>query len=313
MKYLNPKADLTFKKVFGEHTDLIISFLNALLPFDKPEEEITEVEYLNSVRVPPPNLFWNDNVLNVRCKNQQNQVFYVELQIIWTVDYRMRMSSDESTVCINKSEIGNNHKCSYPVYSLNLVNDTFSQSDNCYHDFQIVEVAETSEVIEGLRFIFVELPKFSPKNFRDKKMAVLWLRYLTEINEKTRMVPQELLDNPEIRKAVDQLEVSAFTEAQLLGYDKFWDIISTAKMNISSTRREAREKGLQEGLQKGLQEGLQEGLQKGLQEGLAKGLVKGQADERLKIARNLKQLGMTAEVISQATGLTQEEIDALPD
>ena len=84
-------------------------------------------------------------------------------------------------------------------------------------------------------------------------------------------------------------------------------------MNISSTRREAREKGLQEGLQKGLQEGLQEGLQKGLQEGLAKGLVKGQADERLKIARNLKQLGMTAEVISQATGLTQEEIDALPD
>lgn len=88
-------------------------------------------------------------------------------------------------------------------------------------------------------------------------------------------------------------------------------------MNISSTRREAREKGLQEGLQKGLQEGLQKGLQKGLQEGLqeglAKGLVKGQADERLKIARNLKQLGMTAEVISQATGLTQEEIDALPD
>ena len=223
------------------------------------------------------------------------------------------MLFNASKAYVSQLETGKNYELLQPVYSLNLVNDTFSQSDNCYHDFQIVEVAETSEVIEGLRFIFVELPKFSPKNFRDKKMAVLWLRYLTEINEKTRMVPQELLDNPEIRKAVDQLEVSAFTEAQLLGYDKFWDIISTAKMNISSTRREAREKGLQEGLQKGLQEGLQEGLQKGLQEGLAKGLVKGQADERLKIARNLKQLGMTAEVISQATGLTQEEIDALPD
>lgn len=32
MRYLNPKADLTFKRVFGEHPDLVMSFLNALLP-----------------------------------------------------------------------------------------------------------------------------------------------------------------------------------------------------------------------------------------------------------------------------------------
>ena len=31
MKYLDPKADLTFKKVFGEHPDLVTSLLNALL------------------------------------------------------------------------------------------------------------------------------------------------------------------------------------------------------------------------------------------------------------------------------------------
>lgn len=33
-KYLDPKADLTFKKVFGEHEHLMISFLNALLPLE---------------------------------------------------------------------------------------------------------------------------------------------------------------------------------------------------------------------------------------------------------------------------------------
>ena len=31
-KYLNPKADMTFKLVFGEHPDLVMSLLNALLP-----------------------------------------------------------------------------------------------------------------------------------------------------------------------------------------------------------------------------------------------------------------------------------------
>ena len=34
-KYLDPKADVTFKKVFGEHKNLVMSLLNALLPLDK--------------------------------------------------------------------------------------------------------------------------------------------------------------------------------------------------------------------------------------------------------------------------------------
>ena len=33
-KYLDPKADLTFKLVFGEHPDLVMSLLNALLLAD---------------------------------------------------------------------------------------------------------------------------------------------------------------------------------------------------------------------------------------------------------------------------------------
>ena len=46
MKYLDSKADLTFKKVFGEHPELVKSLLNALLPFKSEEEEITSVTYL---------------------------------------------------------------------------------------------------------------------------------------------------------------------------------------------------------------------------------------------------------------------------
>ena len=38
-KYLDPKANLTFKKVFGEHKELLISFLNALLPLPEGKEK----------------------------------------------------------------------------------------------------------------------------------------------------------------------------------------------------------------------------------------------------------------------------------
>ena len=43
LKCVDPKADLTFKKIFGEHPDLIASLLNALLPL--PEDgKIVSIE-----------------------------------------------------------------------------------------------------------------------------------------------------------------------------------------------------------------------------------------------------------------------------
>jgi hypothetical protein len=49
--YLKPKVDLTFKKVFGEHPNLVKSLLNAFLPLPKGME-IVSVEYLTAC---PPN------------------------------------------------------------------------------------------------------------------------------------------------------------------------------------------------------------------------------------------------------------------
>ena len=37
-KYLDPKADLTFKRVFDEHPNLVASLLNSLLPLPDGEE-----------------------------------------------------------------------------------------------------------------------------------------------------------------------------------------------------------------------------------------------------------------------------------
>ena len=45
MKYLDPKADLTFKKIFGNHPKRLISLLNALLPLNE-DELIQQEQYL---------------------------------------------------------------------------------------------------------------------------------------------------------------------------------------------------------------------------------------------------------------------------
>ena len=312
MRYLDPKADLTFKKVFGEHPDLVISFLNALLPFENADEEISSVEYVGFVEM-SNNLLRKDSLvdMDVRCKDRLGRQFIVEMQMMWTSAYKQRVLFNASKAYVSQLDKGGDYELLQPVYSLNLLNDTFSDSPTYYHDYRIVEVAETKEVIEGLRFIFIELPKFTPKNYGDKKMQVLWLRYLTEIDEKTREVSEDLMENPDISKAVGQLEESAFNDAQLLAYDKFWDMVSTAKMHLSSALRDGMEKGLKEGREVGLKEGRAEGLKEGRAEGLKEGLEKGHEEERLKNAMNLKQLGVSVEIISQATGLGADEIAML--
>ena len=47
-RYLDPKADVVFKKVFGEHPHLLISFLNAILPLPDDGQIIENEAELNA-------------------------------------------------------------------------------------------------------------------------------------------------------------------------------------------------------------------------------------------------------------------------
>nr|WP_291529683.1 Rpn family recombination-promoting nuclease/putative transposase [Bacteroides sp. UBA939] len=247
MKYLNSKADPTFKRVFGEHPDLAISLLNALLPLTA-EQEITEIEYLPWEIVPDNPLRSRNCVVDMRCKDRNGRQFLVEIQIIWSPEFRHRIyiNASKAHVC----QIGRRKK-QYeplqPVYSLNLANEVFEpELEGYYHHFRTVYEENSDKIINGLQLIFVELPKFNARNYTEKKMQTLWLRYLTEIDEKTRQVPEELLANPEVKKAVTALEESAFSDAELLGYEKFWDIISVERTLYNSARRKGFAIGFEE-------------------------------------------------------------------
>lgn len=302
MRYLNPKADLTFKRVFGEHPDLVMSFLNALLPL-QPEEKITEIEYLPSEMV-PENPLRKNSIVDVRCKDNKGRQFIVETQMIWSPEFKQRVLFNASKAYVRQMNVGEEYELLQPVYSLNLVNDIFEPDiEEYYHYYRIVHVEHSERVIDGLQLVFVELPKFKPHNFSEKKMHILWLRYLTEIDEKTREVPEELLENPEIKKAVNALEESAFSPEQLLGYEKFWDIISVEKTLLNGAERK--------GMQRGMEVGMEKGMEVGIQKGMEKGMEVGKMEEKLQIASNAKKQGLSPEIISGLTGLSIEEINKL--
>ena len=51
----------------------------------------------------------------------------------------------------------------------------------------------------------------------------------------------------------------------------------------------------------------------GREEGREEGLKEGRGEERLKIAMNLIRVGASCEIISQATGLSEEEVSRLKE
>jgi predicted transposase/invertase (TIGR01784 family) len=298
-KYLDPKADLTFKLVFGEHKDLVMSLLNALLPLE-PDGQITSVEYLPTELV-PENPGKKDSVVDVRCEDQQGRQFIVEMQMYWNQYFKSRVLLNASKAVVKQLKDGEGYNLIQPVYCLNLINDIGFESgpDEFYHDYAIVNVAHSDRIIEGLRFVFVELPKFRPESIAEKKMAVLWLRFLTEINRKTDEAPAELLENEATRKALSLVEKSAMTEAQLHAYDKFWMAVTDEAGFL-----EAR---YHRGMTEGLEKGRAEGMEKGRAEGRAEGVAKANREH----ASKMKALNMPDEIISQITGLSMEEIEKL--
>ena len=133
-------------------------------------------------------------------------------------------------------------------------------------------------------------------------------------------------ENPETRKALDIVEESAYSDAQMAYYDHFWDMVSVERTLHSSVRRE-REKGKAEGLAEGKAEGLKEGkaqglkegkaqglkegMAQGLKEGMAQGMAQGAHDNALASAKSMKADGMPTSLIAKYTGLSEEQIEKL--
>ena len=278
MKYLDPKADLTFKKIFGNHPSRLISLLNALLPLSE-KEQIQQIEYLPTELVPELEGHKN-TIVDVLCTDARGRKFCVEMQMEWSNAFKQRVLFNASKLYVSQAMKREKYSDLQPVYSLNLVNDIFEHKTSDFiHNYRIVHDKDSDKVIEGLHFTFIELPKFTPHSVADKRMMVLWLRFLTEINANTKEVSDDLLNDPEIGKAVEDLKVSGFTEAELRAYDKFWDSVRVEKTLQHDSYQE--------------------------------GKAEGELNKSLEIAKNLIGLGLPLSQIMKATGLTGAQIKRL--
>ena len=307
-KYLDPKADVTFKKVFGEHKNLAISLLNALLPLDDGKK-VEAIEYLPPEMV-PETPFGKNSIVDVRCEETGGRKFIVEMQMEWFPDFKQRVLLNSAKAYVRQLPKGNDYQLLQPVYSLNLVNHTFEPDmDGYYHYYRMVHAQDSGKVLEGLHLVVVELPKFKAKNFTEKKMQILWLRFLTEIDrDGADDVSQDLLDNPQTGEALEIVRESGLNDVERAAYEGFWDRVS-----IETTKKAYMDKAIAErDAANARADAANARADAAKARADAATAERDAATEKLRqTARNLKAMNLSVEQIATATGLTADEIRAL--
>lgn len=248
-KFLDPKADVVFKKIFGQHPDLIKSFLNNILPL--PEGHmIQSLEYLPAEQTPRlPGL--KNTIVDVKCKDENGNIFIVEMQMSWSKSFLSRFLYGASQAYVLQLKKG--QKETYgnlcPVYGLALVNETFEPKiEDWIHHYRLTHKKNHDKTLKGIELIFLELPKFNPKTIEDKKIGVLWLRFLREA-DKLQEIPEEFKDSPEIIKAMELAQESAYTEAELVAYDEYIDAYMVQNTRVEDAKEEGREEERQKNLE----------------------------------------------------------------
>ena len=305
--YLDPKNDLTFKRIFGDHPHLLIGFLNALMPLS-PDQLIKEIEYLSPEQV-PANPRLKDSVVDVKCKDKTGRIFIVEMQMLWTDDFMQRIVFNAGKAYVQQMDRGRKYKTLKPVYNLAILNSNYDhKTEEFYHHYSIVNRKNTEEVIEGLEFVLIELEKFKPEKWVDRKMAVLWLRFLKEVNENMMKLPDELADIEQIQQAAELCRVAAFTPEELADYEKYWDIVRREKSLREGSLEEGEVKGLVKGEAIGIEKGKVIGREEGKVIGREEGEEIGREKEKEQNAINGFKKGFPIEAISSFTELTPEQV-----
>jgi predicted transposase/invertase (TIGR01784 family) len=293
-RYLNPKIDHAFKRVFGERKNLLRSFLNAMLPL--PEDALIEsLEYLSPEQTPELPGLLKYSIVDVKCTDSRGRIFIVEMQLLWSRLFESRIVFGASQAYVKQLGAGREYSELQPVYALGLINESFLRdTTEYYHHYKIVRTGvgdpddgAPAHVLKGLEFVLIELPKFKPTNLGARKMQVLWLRFLNEIGVDDELPDAEMLGNPEIAEALELMESAKLTRAQL---DAYHASLDHSRVQVITAMEWER---------------------RGLEKGKAQGKAEGKAEVKAELVVAMARDGMPTAQIARIVGLTAEDIERI--
>ena len=289
-----PLADVLFKFLFGrpERASLFLDLLNALM-FPDGERAFTQLSFIDR-ELSPVRTSGKGSRLDIAAR-LDGELVNLEVQIRHEPGYLKRTLYYWSLLYSTSLDRRGKYIDTVRTISLNLLGfELFPEERECRNSYSIRNDASGRPLCDDLQIVYFELPKDRKERKagrRPRNRLERWLCYLDGMrgDEMDRIAAME----PGIGAALD-LEREFFQSrdqrlAYIVNLMEFWD-----EEEISGQREKAA-------------------LAKGRVEGEAKGRAEGEAKGRADTARNLLRMGLELSQISEATGLSLDEIEALRD
>lgn len=239
MKFINPKIDLAFKKIFstGESKDILINFLNALLYEgqsiieDIEINDLTEAAQISGVK---------DTYLDVKAKTNDDRIAIVEIQVINVPSFGRRVLYNTAETYAMQLTPEERYEKLKQVIALKIVDfEMFENQTDVISRFVFKEKEQQFDRPDTeIELVFVELPKFNKKLAELENAAERWI-YFMKNTSSLEEIPKALSEIPEINKAYQMAIADNFNQQELteLQNQELW--IQDQRSAIEMAREQA--------------------------------------------------------------------------
>lgn len=276
-RFINPFTDMGFKRIFGQeiNKDLLIDFLNDLFSGEKC---IVDIRFLDKELL-PESIEDRSCIYDVYCTADTGEQFIVEMQNRSQKNFKERALYYLSRAVAAQGEHGSRWafelKAVYGIFFMNF--RLPGGAGKLRTDVILTDRDSHTCFMDKLRFVFLELPAFVKTEDDCESDFERWI-YVLKNMETLQRLPFKARKSV-FEKLEEIVDLASLSKEDRMKYD---ESIKVYRDNLA-TEAYAIEKGREQGLQQG----------------------------RFEVARNLKKMGMDADTIMKATGLTAEEIESL--
>ena len=313
-KYIH--FDWAVKRMLRDKANFVVleGLLTVLL-----EEKITITEILESESNQDS---YDDkfNRVDIKARNSKDEIIIVEVQLSREVYFLERILYGVSKAICEHISLGSDYDKVKKVYSVNILYfDMGTGQDYLYHGRTEFKGVFSNDILQISRKqqgtfrkwpagnIFPEYYLIRVNQFNELAKTPIeeWMEYIKDgvIKDDTTV--------PGLQEAREKLRYISMTADERLAYERHLDNIRIQNDVINTAKNDGFAEGEEQGFAKGEEQGFAKGQEQGFAKGREEGREEGILNEKTENARKMKSKGYPLQDISEITGLSIDEIEAL--
>jgi len=254
MKFLDPRTDFAFKKIFGsaEAREVLVSLIESVMGLTG-DKRLREVSLINPYEAPRLEGF-KPTYLDVKCTDLRGITYVVEMQVQSHEAFFKRVVFNACKTYVNQLLLGDQYPKLNQVVAISILDFVaFGQLEHYVTCHTVREEVSNHLYLDEVRYYFVELPKMARSENELRNDIDRWAFFLRQAGS-LEQVPESLRGAP-FAKAFEIATLAKMTVEEMDAYEGSRIKLQNDRGAITLAQSRGRTEGRAEGEAKGRAEG----------------------------------------------------------